>query len=418
MSDIIYERFNDSTITLWVKSGGVSAASFDGSSKALITSTANSSEFMERSFPAQTGKLVLAFDIFLPTGMTATAKIIDNVGATMATVTMSSTVTFTTNAVGTPPAGLSLTASSYQQVILALNSATSTAHMYFTHPDHANGSWYFGGSLPYILGAATKMRVDCATTGSLRLDEICVFSPTRFLTGDSISDGKPRWSSHPGYTGRTDLATIEKHYPAALLRGHYGEFVADLGFGGSNSTSVLYIAPMFTNIGFTSAVIHVGHNDFYAGTTTLATYKTNMLALVDSLIAGGITDITICGIPPSNLFDNTPAGDEADRVQANAYLFRLAMNRACKFANNTEYMTDKTLAASGLQRPYASFVQPDGVHYNENGTFRMVEAIVDASIPSIKLTATPNLEPGGRKAIPGQDRAGDNGVPNEVVDVL
>lgn len=374
----------------WTTTGGVSIVTANSEQRMKVNSTANSAESAWASINPTSNELIVEFDLFRSgdAGFVGDVELQDSAGAKVCgfkvqangdlIISTDNGSTFTQTAVWS--------ANTYYQLHFAVDKINKTCRFYLSNAaGQASSSWYWLNSATYgFLGTIARFCFKTSTTGFLYASFVHAFSPNYFVIGDSIGNGENQWSAHPNNrTGGGYDITRGNAYQLEQLLGAGVEYVCDRAWNGSNSTHInTDIDALVIKQYAKKVIVHVGHNDFYSGLNTLATAKSNINSIITKLNNAGISgaNITFCKIPPSLLFEGTPAGDEQNRIDFNAWLEDRCAQLGMRIAFNNERLNDNTILTQ-YKRLQAQYDNGDGVHYTALGQAELAKTMGQAKAP-------------------------------------
>lgn len=254
---------------------------------------------------------------------------------------------------------------------------------WISEDDATYGSLQAVGTAKAYTGATiAKLRFTTSTgTTVAYIDEVRIYIPDMVLTGDSITDGKPSWSTHPGYpTGRLAAQEDQTSPPAYHLVDYIGShtdtWVSNRAFGGSRTDDIDdHIQASVIDQGAKRVFIGVGHNDLMDG-TALSTIEADMESLLLKLETAGITGtkIFIGNIMPSSYLNTTT--EQANRDTYNAYLQGLCMENGYILVDRYNALRDST----NREILNTTYDDPDGCHLVSAGSAVMAEEIYNAMV--------------------------------------
>lgn len=395
MPAILDEWFNG-TLAAWTVSGA-DIVTADNDEKLRLNA---SGEFAQRDFTAPaTGPLIVESDLrYSASGVQGYFEVIDSAGPTaLAAVRFTGGNAYVSTDTDGETAH-AFAAGTYRQFILAFDQDAATVRFYISGADQGgrNGTWDLIAQSGYSGGTIDRLRVRTTTGGTVYADMVQVFVPDAFVMGDSIADGKPNWSEQPnfatdagGANGRLGPNEDEEIAPAYQLGLVTGEHVAARAFGAATSTQILSgvgsgggIQELFLDQHGRHLYLQVGHNDLYANPNGLPTLQANIQSVFNTLTAAGIAPdaITLCKIAPSDLFEGTPSGDEANRIEYNRWLADFCAQNGCRLAFNCEALNDNT-KTSAYKRLNPAYDVGDGTHMNKAGTAVLAAEMFRARVP-------------------------------------
>lgn len=381
---VLLERFNRG-LEGWVldQTGGtVRVVTQDFSAKLELRDISSGGAVCAaREVAEPAGTWILEYDAMMAAaGDRLTMDLVGSDGRVVASVDHGSEpdmVAFATDGGGAQP--LSWNHGTYKQVVLVVNPEQCVIAGYLSGGNHTYSSLdRFGPARPYSGRRITRLRFRTHAAATLAyIDEVRVYTPNLFIIGDSISDGKPQWSTHPAYpTGRMSARSDETSSPSYQLSRMYpNEWVANRGFGGTSLSGVnAKIQSVVLDHGAKRVIVSVGHNDIYPGRQDLVTMQKLMNSILAKIHGAGLSgkDVVLCSVTPSRMID-TPA-ERALRDAYNAWLAQRAEQTGAAFA-------DVYAAVRAPDDPHAiarAYDVGDGVHFNKAGNGVIAAAIRDA----------------------------------------
>jgi lysophospholipase L1-like esterase len=369
---VFLERFNDGLSAWKVAAPGGTAKIVvqDFNNKLQLTATEGSASSATRTFAEPEERWILEYDEQI--GADGNICIMELLGkdeqviATVAHGTRPGELTF--RADQGEPATAAWPAGKRKQVVVRVDRASRRISTWISEDNHTYGSLSpIGADQPYSGSPVSAVRFRTASAAArVQIDEVKVFTPNFFLIGDSISDGKPRWSTHPEYPERLAKNHDETSSPSYQLSQKFkNEWVANRGFGGSTLGGVASkIESVAIRQGAKGIILHAGHNDIYPGKATLASLQKQMDSLIEKLQRAGLQGrgIILCSVSPSAAID-TPAEQET-REAYNAWLQARAREIGATFADVASAVRDQEDPGK-LNRAYDV---GDGVHFGASGS--------------------------------------------------
>lgn len=387
---IFMDRFNED-LSAWIEdeTGGIiSIMTVNYSPKMTLSDTSGSQLISAtRSYSEPTELYIVEFDMKITSdGNVLKAQLLSTADSIIAEIDLGSTndtASFDTD--NATASTVSWSNNIYKQVIFVVDVLNNDIACYVSQDDNTYGSLQIVGAAKSYSGTAiTKIRFttnDSATTTGY-VDEVRVYIPDIAIIGDSISDGKSLWSTHPEYPagrmGSSEDETSSPSYQLALLIDS-NTWVGNRGFGGSRLDGGTYpsvddyIQSSVIDQGFKKVIISAGHNDIM-NSDTLAIMQTDLNSIISRLQSGGITgsNICLCTIAPSGYIDTS--GERAVLDSYNDWVVTRATEIGAVVADNYT-----ALKSSG--DPYAlnaAYNGGDNTHLNKTGSGVMAQTIYNS----------------------------------------
>ncbi len=391
---IFYERFNE-TLGAWTldRSGGTAAiVKKDYSQKLQLKDTASTRAVSAtRSFAEPSGKWILEYDINYAPGARGIAELLDTENNIIATVDCgkkANTVHFSTDTAGVSTSAFS--AGLYKQVILVVDNVANTIKAYVSEDDNTFGSLrQVGPSRGYSGKAIAKVRFSSGpgAKGIVYVDEVKVYTPDIFIIGDSITDGKPYWSTHPGFNnpdygvGRLRSTVDETSSPGYQLSRKLGAsiWVANRAFGGAMLADIdEKIQTALLDHNPKRVYIAVGRNDM--ASTPLSSMRSSLDSIINKVQSAGITGQNI-------LLANTISANGPDPKlrQWNSWVRDKALKTGAVFVDLDSRMKDPAHPGYGNPAYLERILLNGGVHFNRAGSAAIAGAIEEALSPKVIL---------------------------------
>jgi hypothetical protein len=395
---VFQDRFNG-TLSEWTlsESGGtVSIATVDYSPKMKLDDTSGSSNVSAtRSFTPPVGDWILEYDMYHASSSQGVMELLDSSDNVIATADLggtTNTFSFSTNDVAASTT--TWNSGVYKQVVIVVHSGDMAC--YISGDDGTYSPLSIVGSAKSFTGTVGKIRFRTGTTkqGTVYVDEVRVYSPGLFIIGDSISDGKLHWSTHPAYPdGRLGAGEDETGSPAQLLSDKWGNtWISNRAYGGSylfwSSPNYLlgidgHIQEVVIDHYATDVYIGAGHNDIYPGITSLSEMQSAMNSIITKLQNAGITGnhIILGNVAPSDLISG--AGTTL-RNNWNSWLQSRATEVGALYVDNATNLYESSGDPNTLKSSYDS---GDGTHPNKLGSGAIADGIYDV-LPTQTTTTT------------------------------
>ncbi|MFZ2657823.1 MAG: SGNH/GDSL hydrolase family protein [Victivallales bacterium] len=332
-------------------------------------------------FAAPSAKYIVEYDMCFAANNAGIFELLDASNNPIVNVSggmKNNTLSFSTDT--EPATTVTWTDATYNQVTLAIDPAAKTVRCYWIDKSYSASAYnpkkqvavknYSGAA-----AAQLSFRTDSTKTGKTYIDEVKVYAPDFAIVGDSASDGKPRWSNDPstvyrlGAAGKPDQ-TSPPHYQLGLLLGKKN-WVANLGFGGSQSSEIASLAQtLLLDQGFRRIWIKIGLNDFNRGLSA-ATVEKNIQSAVKTLIAGGITpsNIFLCNCYGASMLT---AAKDNERKAYNTWLAAYCPSVGINLVDNDGTITDYTVSPV---KPKPAYDIGDGVHLTKAGSGQMAQNV-------------------------------------------
>jgi lysophospholipase L1-like esterase len=381
------ERFNGtlSAWTLYQGGGTVSIVTQDNSPKLKMDDSSGSDNVSAtRAFVEPFIPWLLEFDIRHATSSVGVMELLDSADVVIASVILGATanqVDFDTD--NASPSSDTFNANVYKQVVLFVDNELSTITCQISGDDSDQDTLktMIGGSAKSYSGKAIKkirFRTDNTAQGIIYVDEVRVYYPDYFVFGDSRTDGKTIWSSHPQYSGRLAATENEASPPNHHLNGLLGSistsWVTNRGHGGGKlyemddniQRAVLDHKPK-------GLFIAGGYNDIALGTRTLAQMQTDINSMITSIQNAGIPfwNVAFGDVFPGDSI-NTPT-ERVLRGDFNAWLKTRVLEIGSLFVNSSVVLTDP----ANMNAINPTYDTGDARHLNSAGSAVFAQAIYD-----------------------------------------
>lgn len=380
---MLFERF-DGNLEKWtLRQNGATAAivNVDASTKLQLKATdAAGSVAATALFKPPAGKYIIEYDMYFSSGAVGIFELLDGAGKPLVTVSgglTPNTLSFATDAASASTAQWA--DATYNQITLVVDQAAKIVRCYWIDKAYSAS----GYNPRKLIAAKTysgctaeqlSFRSGAGKIGIVNIDEVKVYTPDIAIIGDSVSDGKSRWSNDPSTVYRLGSLqpdqTSPPNYQLGMLLGP-NVWVANLGFGGSQSSELIpLVKPLLLEAGFKKIWLKIGLNDFNRGAKAEAVQK-NMQAITGGLSAGGISpaNIYICNCYGVAML--TPPR-EAERKKYNEWLVGFCRTNGFNLVDNDGTITDY---GTTPVKPKAQFNCGDGVHLNKAGSAQMAQNI-------------------------------------------
>jgi lysophospholipase L1-like esterase len=381
----LLERF-DETLAKWTLNpagGTASIAPAAASTKLKLCDTSTTLNVVAQiPFAAPSKKYIIEYDMYFDADNAGIFELLDAANNPIITVSGGMTnnrLSFFTDT--DKETNVTWTDATYNQVTLVIDPAAKTVRCYWIDKSYSDNLYNPKKQVAiknYSGAVATRLsfRTDKTKTGTVYIDEVKVYTPDIAIIGDSASDGKPIWSNDPSTTcrlgtiGRVPDQTSPPHYQLGLLLGD-NHWVANLGFGGSQSSEIVAFAQtLLLDQGFQRIWIKIGLNDFNRGISA-ATVEKNIQEIINLLIKGGVapSNIFLCNCYGVALL--TTAKDN-ERKAYNAWLTTYCPSVGINLVDNDGTITDYTVSPA---KPKPAYDIGDGVHLTKAGSGQMAQNV-------------------------------------------
>ena len=380
---VFMDRFNGdlSNWTVDAYGGQISIVTKDYSKKMLLNDTSSVSYIATtKEFTEPIGNYLIEFDVMYSSGSVVMAQLLDSSDNAIVSLEMgatANTINFSTDRVSGSTATFS--AGVYKQVVISVDRYSNVTKVYISEDDGTYGSLQQVGSAKTYSGASIsklKFRTGLSQSGTAYIDEVRIYKPVLAVIGDSITDGKYFWSTHPAYpSGRLSSSSDENSPPnqKILDRICYNCWVANRAFGGSTTTTVNNkIQTALLDHNFSQLYISIGHNDINGG-VSIETMKSNFNSIISKAQAMGIngTNIIIANVFPSSALASEPK--KSQRHQWNNWLYNRSIELGAVYVD-----LDSALKDPSNPEAIKSGLSPDGVHLYSAGNDILGDAVAEA----------------------------------------
>lgn len=386
----LLERF-DGTLARWTinQAGGTaSIATVSTSTKLKLNDMSTASNVSAQiPFVSPSTKYIVEYDMYFDANNAGICELLDASNNPIITVSggmTNNTLSFSTNT--DTETNVTWTDATYNQVTLVIDPTAKTVRCYWIDKSYSGNLYNPKKQVAvknYSGAVATRLsfRTDNRKRGTVYIDEVKVYTPDIAIIGDSASDGKPLWSNDPSTTCRLGTATLgtavctpdqtsPPHYQLGLLLGA-NNWVANLGFGGSQSSEIASLAQtLLLDQGFQRIWIKIGLNDFNRGLPA-ATVEQNIKSIVNTLITGGVTpnNIFLCNCYGISIL--TTAKDN-ERKAYNTWLATYCPSVGINLVDNDGTITDYTVSST---KPKPAYDVGDGIHLTKAGSGQMAQNV-------------------------------------------
>lgn len=389
---IFMDRFNGdlSAWTLDQSGGTASILTHDYSTKLQLFDTGAGSVSATHAFAEPPGgKYILEYDINYQAGALETTTLLDSGNNPIITIsTGTGLVSFSTDTATVSTA--TFTSGIYKQIVLVVDKTLQTASCYLSQDNTTYGSLdQIGGAKSYTGTpiSSLKFSTGASQTGTIYLDEVRIYTPDIFFIGDSRWDGKPLWSTHPGYpSGRLSASSDETSPPTYQLALKYtSTWVADRAFGGSTTSQVdAQIQSAVLDQGAQRVCLDPGHNDIYI-LTSLPTITASYTSILNKTIASGVTgsNIIMTTVFTSSLI--TAGAGQAELAAFNSWV----LTKCASIGATCVDIAPLIANPSNPAQINPAYDVGDHIHLNKLGSGVVAQAIYNA------LYTTPSGTGGG-----------------------
>jgi len=388
---VILERFaiDLSAWTLDTAGGSVNIQTVDNDEKLVLTNTSGIVS-AARVFSAPDKSFIIEADMYAASGTSGVLELLDSANNILVSVECNAIPAqgnfFTDLSSGSV---FNWSANTYKQIVIKINTEISQVECFYTTANGTTPSKWASVSTfkDFTRGAViSQIRFRALTAGSIRIDEVKVFSPKIFALGDSITAGHATtvasWNPAPEDLGRKSTIEDETHsWPYKLgLKYSPQNWVANRGVDSDKTSDAeLRVTSDIIDQGAAKCVIMLGTNDMIADILP-SVVETNISAIVNQLVAAGVS-VAICTIIPSSVFS---AQANINRDTINAWI------QAYTLANGYDFVDLYTVTrdTSNPNILLAAYNAGDGIHLSHTGLQAVADTVFNALIGHFFDTGT------------------------------